>query len=276
MKYFQIVLLTLFCCVGTFAQADIHKVDFKNFTYSPYCAGEELQKIAVKDGEYSKETPMDGWVDHIYFNVMNVAYGDLNADGKDEAVVITVCNTGGTGNFTEGFLYTIRNSKPALVARIPGGDRAYGGLHESSIKNGVLSVESYDAGEMGGACCPEYIETTNYKLTAGKLKEFGKPIRKELYPRERVAFAKGTSGKTIQVKIPSGEGRRYVLGAAAGQKLTVSVNTDKASLRLLEDAEITNDKNGFTAKLSRSGDYTVEVQNDVPDDITVTLTIKIM
>jgi hypothetical protein len=270
------VILLVASSYGIFAQADIHKVDFKNFTYSPYCAGEELKKVTVKEGEFYNEKQEDGWVDRFSFNVMSVEYGDLNADGKDEAVILTVCNTGGTGNFTEGFLYTVRNAKPFLVARIPGGDRANGGLHQSSVANGILSIESYDVGEMGGACCPEYIVTTNYKLTAGKLKEFGKAVRKELYPKERVTFARGSSGKTIQVKIPAGEGKRFVLGAAAGQSLRVSVNTDKASLRLLEEAEMTSNTNGFTAKLPKSGDYTVEVQNNADIDLVVMLNIKIM
>src|SRR6476469_9156721 len=84
------------------AQSDIHSVDFKNFAYQPYCASEATTRIRVKNGEYSKETPQGGYVDHFYFNVMGVTYGDVTGDGQDEAVVLSVCNTGGTGNFTEG------------------------------------------------------------------------------------------------------------------------------------------------------------------------------
>jgi hypothetical protein len=41
------------------------------------------------------------------------------------------------------------------------------------------------------------------------------------------------SGKTFKITIPEEEGRRYIVGARAGQTLTVTVDTDQASLRLL-------------------------------------------
>ena len=150
--------------VMVFGQDDIRRVDFKNFAYEPFCAGEEKQKVTVKDGEFSEEKQMDGYVDRFYFKVFDVAYGDLNGDGKDEAVILTVCNTGGTGNFSEGFVYSIKARKPSMIARIPGGDRAYGGLRAASVVAGMLVVESNDVGEQGGACCPEFVITTKYKL----------------------------------------------------------------------------------------------------------------
>src|SRR5438445_13218141 len=93
----------IFLGPNVFGQADTHKVDFRNFTYQPYCAGEETQKITVKNSEFSQEKQMDGYVDRMYFEIRGIAYGDLNGDGKDEAIIITNCNTGGTGQFTEGF-----------------------------------------------------------------------------------------------------------------------------------------------------------------------------
>src|SRR5262245_3099063 len=47
----------------------IRKVDFKNFTYEPSCAGEDLHKVTVKNGEFSREKKEDGYVDRFYFNV---------------------------------------------------------------------------------------------------------------------------------------------------------------------------------------------------------------
>src|SRR5258706_11104090 len=143
--------------IGVHAQVDIHKVDFRNFTYRPYCVGDEPHKMTVKNGESIEDKQMDGYVDHTYFEIRGIKYGDLNADAKDEAIIITNCNTGGTGQFTEGFVYTIKAGKPILWARIPGGDRAYGGLRDARVENGLLVVESNDVGEESGACCPEFI-----------------------------------------------------------------------------------------------------------------------
>lgn len=257
-------------------QADIRNVDFKNFTYSPYCIGKNPVRVTVRDGEYLKETQMDGYVDRFSFAVTDVAYGDLNTDGKDDAVVLGVCNTGGTGNFSEGFVYVAGGAKPILSARIPGGDRAYGGLRSTSISGGVLSVESNDVGEAGGACCPEYVITTRYSLNAGKLVPIGKPARRELYPKERVTFDRGASSKTFTVSIEANGIKRYTLGARAGQSMSVSVGTGQAAVRLLDDAIVTEGENAFTAKLPKNGDYTFEVQNldEKPLDVTVTVRIR--
>ena len=131
-----ILLSFLLFAASAFGQTDIHSVDFKNFTYPALCIGEKASRITVKNGEFSEEKQEDGYVDRFYFNVMDVAYGDLNADRRDEAIILAVCNTGGTGNFSEGFIYSMKAGKAALVARIPGGDRAYGGLRSARVESG--------------------------------------------------------------------------------------------------------------------------------------------
>jgi len=259
---------------ATFNQ-DIREVDFKNFTYEPDCAYDENKKITVKNAEYSYEKPADGYTDRFYFKVFEISYGDLNADNSEEAIVLTVCNTGGTGNFTEGFIYSLKDGKPALYTKIPGGDRAEGGLRTSRVENGQLIVESNDPGETGGACCPEFILTTHYDVSGGKLKQVGKVDRRGVFPTERVSFAKGTTGKTINLKIAVDEGRRYIVGAGANQTLDVSVDTDKASVRLLENIETTENTNGFSAVLPKNGDYTIEVSNVDEKPINVVLNIRI-
>ena len=273
----MVLLVVLLCAATAFGQTNIRSVDFKNFTYPALCIGETASKITVKNGEFSEEKQEDGYVDRFHFNVMDVAYGDLNADRRDEAIVLSVCNTGGTGNFSEGFIYSMRSGKPLLVARIPGGDRAYGGLRSARVEGGLLVVESNDVGPEGGACCPQFIVTTKYRLTGGRIVKSGKELRRDIYPTQRVSFPRGQSGTTIKPTIPAEEGRRYVLGARANQSLSVSIDTDKASIRLLDDeaAEVTHGANRFVAKLNRNGDYTIEVQNDSNAPLTLTITIRI-
>jgi hypothetical protein len=254
---------------------DIRKVDFKNFTYEPDCAYDENKKITVKNAEYSYEKPADGYTDRFYFKVFEISYGDLNGDNSEEAVILTTCNTGGTGNFSEGFIYSLRDGKPVLYSKIPGGDRAEGGLRTARVDNGQLVVESNHPGETGGACCPEFILTTHYDASTGKLKPVGKIERRGVFPTERVKFAKGAIEATIKVKIAVDEGRRYIVGARAGQTLDVTVNNSKASVHLLEDAETTESTNGFSAALPKNGDYTIEVSNSDDKPVDIVLTIKI-
>jgi hypothetical protein len=255
----------------------IRKVDFKNFTYEPFCAGEESEKVTVKNGEYSKETKEkdSDFVDHFYFNVFDITYGDVDGDNSEDAIVLSVCNTGGTGNFSEGFVFTMKNGKASLLTRIEGGDRAYGGLRSAKVESGLVVVEANDVGEAGGACCPEFVVTTKYKWDGKALKKSGTESRKELYPEERVSFPKGASKTTIKVTVD--ENKRYVLGARAGQTLNVSIDTDKASVSLIKgDADVTDGTNGFSARLSKNGDYTIQVQNisDKPTAVTVTIEIR--
>jgi len=271
MKTIVLIAVTLAAAIAVCAQGDIHSVDFKNFTYPAYCASEDPQKIKVKDGEYVREAGDD----KLWLRIFSIKYGDLNGDGKDEAVILSFCNTGGTGNFSEGYIYSMKAGKPVLLARIPGGDRAYGGLTQASVDNGVLIVERNDVGDTGAACCPESILTERYKLTGDQIVEIGKPSRRPFVPTERVQFARGTSGSTFKVTIPAGESKRYLVGARVGQTLTSSVSSDKVTVHLLEEADVTNGINNITARLPKNGDYTIELENTSTVDVQVTVNIKI-
>ena len=277
LRHISTILIVLGSAVATVitGQTGIRSVDFKNFTYEPTCAPEELRKVTIKDGSFSQEKQMEGYVDRFYFEVFDVVFGDLDGDKQNEGIVLSTCNTGGSGNFTEGFVYKIVSGKPVLTERIEGGDRAYGGLKSAKIVDGFAMIERYDPGEHGASCCPELILTSKYKMTNGKLAEVGEPVKKDLYPKERVTFAKGTTGKTFKTTIPMGEGRRYLVGARAGQRLSASTNSSDAQLRLLEDARVTEGINNFLAVLPKSGDYTIEVRNNGDRDLTVTVNIRI-
>lgn len=276
MRYFVYTCVVLLAMkVAVFSQNDVRRVDFKNFTYVGVCVSDTGEKVTVTNGEFSEEKHADGYVERFYFKVFDINYGDLTGDGREEAVVLTVCNTGGSGNFSEGLIFGIKAGKPAVLARIPGGDRADGGLRTTRVENGLLVIESNDPGPDGGACCPQIIVTTRYKLTGNRIVRSGKETRRDIYPTERVTFARGSSGKTLRVMIPEGEGKRFIVGGRAGQTLSVSVDTEQASLRLLGDAGPKYGINNFMVLLPTSGDYTIEVQNDSDFDLTVEVNIKI-
>ncbi|HMO80400.1 MAG TPA: hypothetical protein PKD24_06380 [Pyrinomonadaceae bacterium] len=271
-----ILILATSLFAGTvFCQQNIRDVDLRNFTYSAHCAGADPEDVTVKDDEFYEEKKEEDFVDRFFFKVIEVSYGDLTGDGREEAVVITVCNTGGTGNFTEGFVFGISSGKAMLLARIAGGDRAYGGLRSASVEEGTLVVETNDAGEFGGACCPEAIITTKYKVSGGKLVQTGKPERKELYPAERLSFPKGSRGTSFTISLEPGDRKRYVVEARTGQSLKGEVDTDKASVRLLDNIPFTEGINNFLARLPKTGDYTIEIENVSEDPLEVLVNIRI-
>lgn len=272
-----VLLMSFTLAAPVAAQQDIRKVDFQNFTYTPSCSGEDNrpEKITVRKGEFSRTRQTEGFEERFYFSILSVEYGDLNGDGQEEAAINTICNTGGSGQFTEGLVYTLKSGKPSLVVRLLGGDRADGGIREMKVANGLLVVEINDGERNTGACCPEGVIKSQYRLTGDKLTEVGQGVKRELYPRQRLAFEKGASSATFTVKIAAGDRLRYTVGARRGQTLEVTVDTGEVSVTPLDDLESTTRTNSFSARLPRSGDHSFEVANDGEKEIVVTVKVAI-
>ncbi len=272
------ILVALFAAAAAFPQNDIRKVDFKNFTYEPeWCGNEDRQKITVSDGQFSEEKEVDGYTDRTYFSVFGITYGDVDGDTQEDAVILSVCNTGGTGNFTEAYIYSMRDGSPRLLLTIEGGDRAFGGLREITVEKGTLVVESNDAGDFGGACCPEIIVTRTYKLKGGTLEETGPPKKRDIYPAERINFAKGSSSATIEIELDDDPGiRRFVVGAAEGQRLTASADSESVRFRLVRgEAEVEEESKTLSAELLEKGDFVIEVRNFGEGKLKTNITVTI-
>lgn len=269
---FAILLLS----VGTvYGQTDIRRVDFKNFTYPAYCAGEEADTVTVKKGEYSYEKQDDGFVDRFYFKITEIKYGDVNGDRRDEAIILSVCNTGGTGYFSEGFIYTMKAGKAALLARIPGGDRGYGGLRSARVEDGSLIVESNDAGENGASCCPEWIVTTKYKVSGGRLHKVGKETREPVDAPERIRFDAGKSGATFKTNVGGSDSKKFVVRARAGQKISISIDVDDATIMMITEAPFIEGNGTLSVVMPTSRDFIFAIQNGSATEQEITVTVKI-
>jgi hypothetical protein len=267
------ILLSLACAfsLSAVAQSNIRKVDFKNFTYNVDIF-ESKEKIKVKDGTFDRNTSEE----KLYFSVTVDSYGDLDGDGKEEAVVLTMMNTGGTGNFSSGIIFTIKGGKPVVLTSFEGGDRAYGGLVSAKIVNKMLIVQQYDVGNAGGACCPEFVVTANYAWKGKKLISVGKQERREIYPQTQVKFEKGKSFAIIQIKVEKYDRKRFVIGAKKGQTLTVSSSAKGLSYNLFTgEGEVENTDNGMIVKLNETGDFVFEVANDTEKAMDFSITVEI-
>ena len=101
--------------------------------------------------------------------------------------------------------------------RIPGGDRADGGLVKLWVENGILLVKANDADANSGACCPEYTVTTRYRVTGSKLTEVGKdtarrftkkndyPLTKEHPERLSGSSSRVTTTSTTRISAAAGQ-----------------------------------------------------------------------
>lgn len=275
-KLMILLVLSVAFVVSANAQNDIRKVDFRNFTYEiESLDGEAKEKITVEDGNYSRETEDEKY----YFAVQDVIYGDLDGDGKEEAAVGIIVNTGGTGQFSSGLIYTMRGGKPVLLTTFEGGDRAYGGIADVKIVSGTLIVERNAPGEFGANCCAEFIETTRYKWNGTKLVQIGKIERRELYPAERVTFKKGTSMSILRVKLDKYDRKRFVVSARKGQTLFVSSGIEPSSSLSYDlrkgEADVETTENGMIVKLKTNGDYVIEISNTTDKVLDFSVTIQI-
>jgi hypothetical protein len=271
-------LLFCFNLSASFAQSDaqaIRKIDFRNHSYAT-CFDDEKKTTRITKGKYSREIK-DGDIKYsVYFEVRDVVYGDLDGDGQEEAIVSTLCNGGGTGQFTEALIFRSKNGQPELIGSTGAGDRADGGLHDVKVVNGQLKVAQY--GGNAGACCPEYIETHTYKLTGKGLVKVGKPVQSDYvnedYAVRRVRFQRGASATTLKGATKGSE--TYLIGAKAGQTMSLKITGTNLQIELQAPtgADIAQPKANqpWSVKLPANGDYRLLI---TPTKGTATFAIEV-
>jgi hypothetical protein len=249
----------------------IRNVDFFNWPHNAFCFSDSpaRNRVTVRNGEF---TPRGRG----FFLVRSVTYGDLNGDGNDEAVVIVLCNGGGTGNFTEGLIYTMRGAQPVVLAGIEGGDRSHDGIANIRIRDGLLEVGRYGT-DSGGACCPEYINTQTYRLTNNRLIEVGQSTRSPYQdqsietPPQQISFARGRTNTVITETLDN-LFKTYSVRARAGQRMTLRLaSTDPNRNNLVMNVgrrgeeylrpAVTRDSRGsfWSGVLPRDGEYLITI-----------------
>lgn len=255
------------------ASNPIRTVDFRNFTYEPAC---DETKVSVKNGRFDRTDPLEP----MHFSVREVLYGDLKRNGEEQAVVLTSCNLGGTGIFSEGFVFALQDGEPILVARIEGGDRASGGIARTSIEGHMLKVSR----EFGVAlCCANYIETKTYVLDGGHLRAAGNPTRVAApgnSPIRTLRFERGSISGTITGEITA-NGDQYSVRARSAQVLEaepLDEGSSQVDLQLISpDGTVLpreeNDKQ-WRFRLELTGTYDLIVtaaESNVPYSLKITV-----
>ncbi|HTR25519.1 MAG TPA: hypothetical protein VMI10_16170 [Terriglobales bacterium] len=178
------------------AQEDIRQVDFKNFTYplsGTLLGHDRLHWLNMQRGAHSNRKPIhlvngddltklsslvkDG---HEYiqwggFTLQSVEFADVTGEGKEDAIVVLKCFTGGTQKTHYVYIYSFHEGKPKLLACFHSGDRAWSGLRKVYGENGKLVVELFDPEKRSGDCCSSGIVRTRYKWHKGHFEAFGAP-----------------------------------------------------------------------------------------------------
>ena len=161
--------------------ANIRGVNFLNYTYRSSLCSENFQlpeAFKTRKGKYRDKQS--------YAEIKNgkVVYGDLNGDGREEAIVHIACGDF-TGNFSSSdvFVYTMKKGKVELLSKINSNamETDYKGFYPEgflvtlkgvTIVKGRMIVEAYADGSNAG---PTHIATMNYELIGSGANLTGKP-----------------------------------------------------------------------------------------------------
>ena len=157
------------------ANQSIRQFDFKKLAY------QEAVRTLRKDWAEAVKGITKKGADDDFVQAKNIAdfevksaFGDLTADGSEEAAVRVEYNLGGSGEFTAVFVYTMRGKNPGLLARLAGGDRAHDGIENVKILGGQLIVGRYKPTADDCNACYGFVETTKYKWLRSKLVSVGR------------------------------------------------------------------------------------------------------
>jgi uncharacterized lipoprotein YbaY/heat shock protein HslJ len=141
--------------------------DLANATYQ----GIYEQPVTLIDGVYEGEPFVEGGASRptVTFIETPIAYGDINGDGQDDAVVLLAENSGGSGTFVYLAALVNQDGQPVNVATTLLGDRVQ--VQSLGIENNQVVVEMVQAGPDDPMCCPSQQVVKTYELQGDQLVE---------------------------------------------------------------------------------------------------------
>lgn len=126
------------------------------------------KKAKLTDGAYEEEI-VPGAASKLTIRLSDqVAYGDVNGDGADDAAVLLLSNAGGSGTFVH--LAVVINDKgtPRHVASALLGDRVQ--IKSLAIQASEITLPMIAHGPKDPMCCPTQEVTRTFRLEEGALK----------------------------------------------------------------------------------------------------------
>lgn len=171
----------------------------KNATYS----GVLEHPITLKDGIYEGPPFVEGGVSRPRVTLWNnfVAYGDLDWTPGDEAAVLLIENSGGSGGHIYLAVVSTSGGQTANIATTLVGDRTE--IRSLYITSHKIVMDVVEAGPQDPACCPTQLARKSYAFRNGTLKITSSEVIGTL----SVAVLAGVEWKLVKLEnkpLPSG------------------------------------------------------------------------
>ncbi len=183
-----IFALSISASVNAQALTDIKKIDFTNFTHRVKTVSVKI-KNGLQVGSCSKDD--EGSPTGEIWNVdkENIAYGDLDGDGKAEAIVPMTANICGANMLTDEavLVYTLKGGKATKLPEFEYSDdaceagtedcnlnRVPGVIVEYDVETKAIAVSNYFATEDDARCCPSFLRKSWFRWDKTKFVELKK------------------------------------------------------------------------------------------------------
>jgi hypothetical protein len=164
-----LLLVTLVFAAGCGSQAaPLTEESLKNAEYQ----GIYPDAVKLTEGQYEGQPFVEGGASRptVVFTEP-FALGDLDGDGVEDAAVLLVEDSGGSGSFVYLAAVLNRDGQPENVATTLLGDRAQ--VEELSIDSGQIGVKMLTHGPDDPMCCPSQESQATYTLEGSELVEQG-------------------------------------------------------------------------------------------------------